>query len=79
MLDTRRCQVSVSIIHPDAEDSARPVSYSAFTSWLRCGKSYQLERILGIEGLPAWYFVGGSAVHTVTEEYDRHLYETEGR
>lgn len=71
--------MSVTITHPGSDESARPISFSALTSWLRCGKAYQLERILGIEGVPAWYFVGGGAVHTVTEEYDRHLFESEGR
>jgi len=71
--------LTLSIIVPGSDDTTRPVSYSAFTSWLRCGKAFQLERILGIEGVPAWYFVGGSVVHKVTELYDQALYEAEGR
>lgn len=71
--------MTLSIIVPGSDDTTRPVSYSAFTSWLRCGKAFQLERILGIEGVPAWFFVGGSVVHKVTELYDQALYEAEGR
>lgn len=54
------------------------VSYSSFTSWLSCAKQYQLERILGVTAQPAWYFVGGSAVHAATEHYDRTLYAEKG-
>lgn len=71
--------MTLSIIVPGADDTTKPVSYSAFTSWLRCGKAFQLERILGIEGVPAWYFVGGSVVHKVTERFDQALFEAEGR
>jgi len=71
--------VTLSIIVPGSDDTTRPVSYSAFTSWLRCGKAFQLERILGIEGVPAWFFVGGSVVHKVTEAFDQALFEAEGR
>ncbi len=55
------------------------VSYSAFTQWLKCGKAYQLARLLDVQEQPAWWFAGGSAVHAATEVYDRALYETEGR
>ena len=64
---------------PGSDEAAKPVSYSAFTSWLKCGKAYQLERIFGVPGLPAWYFVGGSTVHKVTEDFDYALFKAEGR
>jgi hypothetical protein len=44
-------------------------SFSAFTSWLRCGKAFQLERNLQAPSEPAWYFVGGSAFHSAAEKY----------
>ena len=44
-------------------------SFSAFTSWLRCGKAFQLERNLQAPSEPAWYFVGGSAFHAAAEKY----------
>jgi hypothetical protein len=44
-------------------------SFSAFTSWLRCGKAFQLERNLQAPSEPAWYFVGGSAFHSAAEKF----------
>jgi len=44
-------------------------SFSSFTSWLRCGKAWQLERGQAIQGDPAWWFVGGSAFHEAVEKY----------
>lgn len=70
--------IEFEVVHPDA-DKETYVSYSSFTSWLRCGKAFQLERILGVKAKPAWYFVGGSVVHTVTEQYDLALFRAEGR
>ena len=61
-------------IEIESEDE-RPVSYSAFTSWLKCGKAYELERIIGVPPDPKWYFVGGNAVHATTELYDKARWE----
>jgi hypothetical protein len=44
-------------------------SFSSFTSWLRCGKSWQLERQLKAPSEPAWWFVGGSAFHAAAEAF----------
>lgn len=49
----------------------RYVSYSRLSSWLSCGKRYELEKLAGVVEVPAWYFVGGSAVHQATEDFDR--------
>lgn len=46
-------------------------SHSQVTSYLECGEKYRLERIAHVPQNPAWYFVGGHVVHSVTEEYDR--------
>lgn len=54
------------------------VSYSAVNDWLQCGKYYQLKRILNLPEKPAWWNVGGHAVHAATEAYDRHLYAAFG-
>lgn len=48
-------------------------SHSAVMSWYRCGKAYELERLSGMQALPAWWFIGGSCVHEVTEWFDRLL------
>lgn len=45
-------------------------------SWYRCGKAYELERLTDMPALPAWWFVGGSCVHEVTEWWDRLLLAT---
>lgn len=65
--------MTVEIIKPATR------SFSALTSWLRCGKAYQLSRIQKVPRAPAWWFIGGNAVHRATERYDRALYRQEGR
>lgn len=54
------------------------VSYSAMNDWLKCGKFYQLKRLLQLPEKPAWWNVGGHAVHTATEMYDRRRFEVSG-
>jgi putative RecB family exonuclease len=46
-------------------------SYSALSGYVECGKRYQLEKIKRVPQIPSWWFVGGGAFHTVSEEYDR--------
>lgn len=47
------------------------VSYSQLSSWLRCGKAYELERVIHVPGVaPTWAQVAGSAVHTGSERMD---------
>jgi hypothetical protein len=45
-------------------------SHSAINSYIRCGKAYELGK-LGIQESPAWWLLGGSAVHTATEWLDK--------
>lgn len=47
------------------------LSYSGFTTLLDCGEKFRLTRIDMVEEAPAWYLIGGSAVHSATEHYDR--------
>jgi hypothetical protein len=44
-------------------------SFSQFSSWVRCGKAFQLERIRQVPQTPAWYLVAGTAFHSAVEEY----------
>jgi hypothetical protein len=44
-------------------------SFSSLTSWIRCGKAWQLERDLQAPSEPAWWFVGGSAFHAAAEKF----------
>lgn len=50
---------------------AKHFSHSQHTSMLRCPKAYELDRIRKVPGTPAWWFLGGSCVHQVSETYDR--------
>lgn len=61
----------------DTEASAH-VSYSALNDWQSCGKYYQLKRLIGLPDRPAWWNVGGHAVHSATEAYDRQVYAAIG-
>jgi hypothetical protein len=54
------------------------VSYSAISDWQGCGKYFQLKRMIGLPDRPAWWNVGGHAVHSATEAYDRQLYTAIG-
>lgn len=54
------------------------VSYSSLSDWLKCGKQWQLKRQVGLPERPAWWNIGGKAVHKATEMYDRQLWETAG-
>lgn len=65
--DTASIEVGLT---DEETDAVEYVSYSAFTQWLKCGKAYQLSRLLEVRELPAWYFIGGSAFHTAVEFYD---------
>lgn len=55
------------------------LSYSGFTTLLDCGEKFRLTRVDLIEEDPAWYLIGGSAVHSATEHYDRALWMEESR
>lgn len=47
------------------------ISHSALAQYLRCSNQYRLERIEKIPTPPAWYFIGGKAVHLATEWMDK--------
>lgn len=53
-------------------------SYSALSSYMQCGKSYELAKIRRVPEIPAWWFVGGSAVHALTEQWDREKFPDSG-
>jgi len=46
-------------------------SHSSINGWSRCGKAWELEKIKNYPTMPAWWLIGGSAVHSVTEAYDK--------
>lgn len=55
------------------------LSYSQFDTFLSCGEKYRLTKIVEVPEKPAWFLIGGTAVHEATEVYDRALYEKEQR
>jgi len=50
-------------------------SYSQLSAWSRCGKAFQLERLVKVPSRPGVYLAAGSAVHTVIERINRHHFE----
>lgn len=45
-------------------------SHSAINSYTRCGKAFELDYIKHYPQIPAWWLIGGSAVHKFTEAWD---------
>jgi len=62
---------------PGSNTGPAHVSYSQYAEWLKCGKSYELKRIIGLSETPAWWSIGGKGVHSATEKYDLHLLSLE--
>ena len=54
------------------EDITLPAhaSYSAITTFLKCGWSYYLGRIKALEEEPSVWLTGGSAFHKACENFD---------
>jgi hypothetical protein len=48
------------------------LSFSAVSEWITCAKSFQLRRVIGLEGDPAYALAGGRAVHAAIEAFERH-------
>lgn len=46
-------------------------SHSAVSAYTRCGKAYELSRVLKFPEPPAWYLIAGSAIHTATQALDQ--------
>lgn len=59
---------------PSSDPPIPHVSYSSLNDWLKCGKYYELKKILNLPEAPAWWNVGGTAVHAASEEVDKILY-----
>jgi hypothetical protein len=46
------------------------LSYSSLDTYLSCGEKYRLQKIERVPEAPAYWFPGGTAVHTGTEVFD---------
>jgi len=55
------------------------ISYSQYNEYVACGERFRLTRLVGLQEDPAWWFAGGTAVHTATEAIDRVIFERENR
>lgn len=65
---------------PQQEQEEIPyISFSALSDFIRCGKYWQLKRLLKLPERPAYWNAGGRAVHQATEAYDRALFTERGR
>ncbi|MGV9850404.1 RecB family exonuclease [Streptomyces sp. NPDC003442] len=60
---------------PPEQRRVTHISHSSREALLRCAKSYFLSRIAGAPKRPALWLAGGSAVHEVTEAWDRWTVE----
>lgn len=47
---------------------SKHLSYSQYTSYVRCAKAFYLERVAAAPQTPSVYLVGGSAVHKAIEQ-----------
>ena len=46
-------------------------SHSAISSYLWCGKQYELQRLRKYPEPPSWWLIAGSAIHSATEWIDK--------
>lgn len=51
------------------------LSWSQIETLQSCGEKYRLSRVLRAPRTPAWWFIGGSLVHEMTEYVDRSRLE----
>jgi hypothetical protein len=54
-------------------------SHSQVSSWLRCGKAYELERIVRVPRAPAVYLVTGNALHSAIERLSLAAYAKQSK
>jgi hypothetical protein len=53
-------------------------SFSSLSAYAKCAKAWQLERQVKVPQSQGWARIGGSAVHTATEQFDRGTAGTPG-
>lgn len=49
------------------------ISYSGMTTFLECGEKYRLTRIEKVEEDHAYYFAGGTSIHSACDAVDYAL------
>lgn len=45
-------------------------SHSAVSAYTRCGKAYELQKVLKFPEPPAWYLIAGQAIHAASQAWD---------
>jgi hypothetical protein len=54
------------------------LSFSTVNGYRGCGKRFELQKILRLEEKPGLAAIGGNAVHTATEDYDKGTWTPSG-
>jgi ATP-dependent helicase/DNAse subunit B len=54
------------------------ISFSGMTTYQKCPQQYKLGRVDKVKESKAYYFAGGSAVHSATEAIDWQLLKEQG-
>lgn len=54
------------------------ISFSGMTTYQKCPQQYKLGRVDKVTESKAYYFAGGSAVHSATEAIDWQLLKEQG-
>lgn len=55
------------------------LSHSTVSSLRMCGKKFELQKVLRLEERPGLAAIGGTAVHSATEEYDLRVWDPDLR
>jgi len=69
----------MNVERPNGPPLPGHTSYSQLNAFLRCGKAYQLQRIIGLPESAAWWSIGGSAFHSATEDNDKRRFAITGK
>jgi CRISPR/Cas system-associated exonuclease Cas4 (RecB family) len=59
----------IHVIKEGLEEVLRHISFSQYSSYLQCPRSWYLGRVVGAPSRSAWYTIVGSAVHQATEAH----------
>lgn len=55
----------------EVETKPQHRSHSQFSSYVKCGEQYRLEKVVGVKRAPAVWNMGGTAFHSAAEHYER--------
>jgi hypothetical protein len=55
------------------------LSYSSFSTLMKCGEAFRLSRLVGVEEGPAVWFISGTAFHHGCDEIDKAIFRETGK